>query len=195
MQQASQEQISLPEHLESYLGTIHRGWQDTATDSGIQVVSFANQPEEGVTTFVTLGLSRSILNLGDIYTIREELITSASNALSPDSVAGFLLSVAEDLQRSKRALLRGEVLGPGQPVTSEATLTAVYVANPSPFHPALTDFRSEPPAIIFAYLIPISGQEASLIQSHGWRWFEAELENQNPDVWDWARTTDVVCGH
>jgi hypothetical protein len=73
-------------------------------------------------------------------------------------------------------------------------LTAVYVANPSPFDPPLPEFRSAPPTV-FAYLIPISGREALLIRDHGWRWFEAALENQNPDVWDWTGSSEVGCEH
>ena len=193
MQRTAEEQGSLPHHLECHLGNIERGWRDDAARSGIQIVSFANQPEIGVTTFATFGLSQSVLKLNEARTIRQELITSVSATTSPDAVAGFLLSVAENLQKDQQALLRGEVLGPGKPVVSGATLNAVYVANPSPFNPSLTEFQSAPPATVFAYLIPISSQEASLIRSHGWRWFEAELENQDPDVWDWSRSFEVVC--
>lgn len=194
MQQTGEEQVSLPDHLETHLGTIERGWQETGTNcSGIQIVSFARQPRAGVTTFATLGLSRSILKLNDTGAIRQELITTASEEVPSDAVAGFLLSIAERLQKTKQALLRGEVLGPAHPVVPGATLTAVYVTNPSPFDRSLIEFQSTPPATVFAYLIPISGQEASLIQSHGWSWFEAELERQDPDIWDWTRSRQVVC--
>ena len=89
------------------------------------------------------------------------------------------------------ALLRGEVIGPGSPVIAGSTLTAVYITNPSPFDNSLTKFVSESPATVFAYLVPITATEAALVREHGWRWFEDQLEEQNPDIWDLERS-DVI---
>ena len=64
---------SLPAHYERRLGRIDRGWLDETKSDGIQVVSFRDQPESGVVTFATLGLSRYILNMTSGHGVRQEL--------------------------------------------------------------------------------------------------------------------------
>jgi hypothetical protein len=51
-------ETSLPAHYERNLGPIAQGWSDKKSVHGIQIISFVSQPEAGVTTFATLGLSR-----------------------------------------------------------------------------------------------------------------------------------------
>jgi hypothetical protein len=183
---------SLPAHYEKCLGPITRGWSDDKEGHGIQVVSFREQPQAGIATFATLGLSRySLKQKQDGKKIRQELLVSSSDVLPPDAVAAFLLSVAEHALRQERALLRGEVIGPHSPVIPSSTLTAVFVTNPSPLNRALIDFASDPPPTVFAYLIPITANEASLVQEKGWQWFEEELEEQDPDIWDLNRIEEV----
>jgi antitoxin YqcF len=188
---ANKNLMPLREHYERKLGAIARGWFDEKQVHGIQIVSFKAQPEPGVTTFATLGLSRYVLDLSDTQQIRQELLISANDVFSADAVAGLVLSLAEHVAQRGKALLRGEVIGPGEPVISGSTLTAVYVTNPSPFDKSLTEFASESPATVFAYLVPITAAESSLVREHGWSWFEAQLEAQNPDIWDMARSEEV----
>lgn len=182
---------SLPAHYEQHFGPIFKGWSDDEKMHGIQVVFFENQPEAGVSTFATLGLSRHIVELPGAKQIRQELLISANELFSADAVAGLVLSLAEHVLQRNKALLRGEVIGPGTPVVTGSTLSAVYVTNPSPFDDSLTHFISESPATVFAYLVPITESEARLIHEKGWRWFEDQLEHQNPDIWDLARTETV----
>lgn len=189
---ASKNFIPLPQHYEGKLGDIASGWSDEKQIHGIQIVSFKDQPEAGVTTFATLGLSRHVLELSGTRQIRQELLVSVNDAFSADAVAGLVLSLAELVAQRGRALLRGEVIGPGEPVIAGSTLTAVYVTNPSPFDKSLTEFVSEPPATVFAYLVPIKGAEASLVRELGWNWFEDQLEEQDPDIWNLARSEEVL---
>lgn len=158
---------------------------------GIQVVYFEGQPEPGVKTYATLGLSRHVVELPGARQIRQELLMSAHETFPSEAVAGLVLSLAEQVLQRGRALLRGEVIGPGTPVVVGSRLRAIYVTNPSPFDKSLTEFVSELPATVFAYLIPISAEEARLVGEKGWRWFEDQLERQNPDIWDLARTEFV----
>jgi Suppressor of fused protein (SUFU) len=183
--------ISLPEHLEHHLGKIVRGWSDETKAHGIQVVAFDDQPEIGIRTFSTLGLSRNIVNLTKDKQVRQELVVSVNHGSSSDAVAGLVLSLAEHILRRGKALLRGEVIGPGSAVIDRSTLTSIYVTNPSPFDDSLTKFVSESPATVFAYLIPINEAEASLVSKRGWRWFEEQLERQDPDIWDLARSDTI----
>lgn len=189
---ATENLMSLPEHYEQHLGEIARGWSDEKRMHGIQVVSFERQPEPGVKTYATLGLGRHIVELPGSKQIRQELLMSANETFSADAVAGLVLSLAEHVLQRGKALLRGEVIGPGTPVVAGSTLTAIYVTNPSPFDKSLTEFVCELPAMVFAYLIPITEAEAKLVGDKGWRWFEDQLEQQNPDIWDLARTEAVT---
>lgn len=183
---------SLPAHYERIFGVIARGWADQEQSHGIQVVSFNGQPDSGVTTFATLGLSRYVVSLPGGRKVRQELLMSANEVFSMDAIAGLVLSLAEGIAERGKAVLRGEVVGPGTPVIPGSTLTAVYVTNPSPFGRSLTEFDSGSPPTVFAYLVPISALEAALVRQHGWNWFEDQLEQQDPDIWDLARTEEVL---
>lgn len=188
---ATENPSSLPEHYERHLGRIVKGWSDDNRLHGVQVVCFEKQPEAGVTTYATLGLSRHIVELPGAKQVRQELLISANESFSSNAVAGLVLSLAELVLQRSRALLRGEVIGPATPVATGSTLSAVYVTNPSPFDDSLTRFVSESPPTVFAYLVPITEAEAGLVHEKGWRWFEDQLEQQNPDIWDLARTETV----
>lgn len=191
MRRATLAHPDLPAHFEQCLGEIVRGWSDEARMHGIQVVSFDRQPEAGVRTFATLGLSRHVVGLPGSRRIRQELLISANNSFAADAVAGFLLSRAEQVLKRGSALLRGEVLDLGAPVIDGSALASVYVTNPSPFDDSLTRFVGEPPATVFAYLIPVNPAEAGFVRKKGWSWFEDELEQQNPDIWDLARIEGI----
>jgi hypothetical protein len=188
---ANENPTSLPQHYEKHLGKIARGWSDEKRMHGIQVICFEGQPELGVKTYATLGLSRHIVELPGSKHIRQELLMSANESFSSDAVAGLVLSLAERVLQRGKALLRGEVIGPGTPVVAGSTLAAVYVTNPSPFNESLTEFASERPTTVFAYLVPITEAESALVRERGWRWFEDQLEQQNPDIWDLARTETI----
>ena len=71
---ANESLTSLPAHYERQLGEIVRGWSDEKQTHSIQVASFKGQPESGVTTFATLGLSRYVLDLSGTRKIRQELL-------------------------------------------------------------------------------------------------------------------------
>lgn len=184
---AAEDISPLPAHYELHLGEITRGWSDEKLVHGVQVVCFDRQPEPGVKTYATLGLSRHIVELPGSRRVRQELLISANESFSSDAVAGLVLSLAEHILRRGKALLRGEVIGPAGPVVAGSSLTAIYVTNPSPFDKSFTEFDSEPLATVFAYVIPISEAEATLVRIRGWRWFEEQLEQQNPDIWNLAR--------
>jgi hypothetical protein len=185
------QQSELPARYERYLGRIHQGWLDKSSLYKIQIVGFRNQPEPGVTTFARLGMSRYVLDLSGSREIRQELFVSVNEGSSEPEVASFVLSLSENIVKRRHAALRGEVLGPQAPLVSEASVTLVYITNPSPFDKSFTDFVFPPPALVFAYAFPITNSEAMLVAKHGWRWFENALEEQKPDVRDLTRSEEV----
>jgi hypothetical protein len=188
----AEEPITLPEHYERHLGSIARGWHDEEQKHGIQIVSFENQPEVGVNTFATLGLSQYAFKQTTKPEIAQELLISVSNKFSADAIAGFLISLSEYVVRRDKALLRGEVIGRDNPIVAKSMLTAIYVTNPSMFDKSLTEFASALRPTVFAYLVPITSGEAALVRELGWRWFEEQLRIQNPDICDFSRTEEVL---
>jgi antitoxin YqcF len=181
---------NLPDHYERNLGQIVRGWSDDKRAHGIQIVSFDRQPEEGVSTYATLGLSDHVVSLSESRQIRQELLMSANATSNAEMIASLMLWAAEFVLARNRALLRGEVVGLGAEMCEGFTLSSIYVTNPSPFNASLTEFQSAP-ATVFAYLVPITEAEGALVRSKGWRWFEEELERQNPDIWDLKRQDTI----
>lgn len=182
----------LPEHYECEIGKIDRGWSDKDQSWGIQVVSFRDRPESGVTTFATLGLSRHLLKQPSGQQVRQELLISAKEKHADMSLAKLLLFVAERVLKDHNAVLRGELVGPDLGAIPGSTVVTNYVTNPSPFEGLLSRRAGTDTSIVFAYLVPVTASEASLIRKRGWRWFEAQLEAQNPDIWDFGRAQEVI---
>lgn len=73
----------LIEHLESFLGLITGGSRgDDATPEGVQVAWFGpDVPFGGVTTLVTVGLSRRHLGLPNGWALHQELVMHVTTRL------------------------------------------------------------------------------------------------------------------
>jgi hypothetical protein len=179
-------------HYERELGIIDRGWSDKDQSHGVQVVSFRNQPEKGVTTFATLGLSRHLLNQPSGRNIRQELLISAKEKHDEATLAKLLLALAERILADHKAVLRGDVTEPDLRGTDDWSTAAIYVTNPSAFEALFKNQAGPDASIVFAYLVPVTNNETSLIEKRGWRWFESQLEAQHPDIWDLARVQEIA---
>jgi len=70
-------------------------------------------------------------------------------------------------------------------VTPGFRLNSLYVTNPSPLGDKILSHGQSD--LVFAYLIPIAAEEARLIESKGWRYFEDQLEDGNIDIFDLKR--------
>lgn len=119
--------LGLPAHLESHLGLIDTGWK---SETGLQVARFRNQPQAGASTFVTMGLSRHTLRMPKTREVRQELIFAAHDTFEAPSVASFLLTFGETIVSRHEALLRGEVVGPSNPIIPGVAVRAIYAAIP-----------------------------------------------------------------
>jgi hypothetical protein len=180
----------LTDHYERTLGSITRGWSDKKLP-GVQIVSFANQPEKCVTTYASLGLSRLIMPLPSGRGIRQEILLSAMDSFAGEEVASALLSIAEQVMSRQTAFVRGEVLEPRRAIVATSKLTSYFITNPSPLPAALIEVKTDPPPLVFVYAIPITRGETDLVRTHGWRWFEDQLVDQNPNIWDLNRVEVV----
>lgn len=183
----------LVEHIESHLGTINRAWNDD--DSGpdrIWVTQHENCPRDGTSTYVTLGLSQHVLPMNEERFIRQELITCADKQVQPESVAAFLQTFAEAVMIRHRALLRGNVVGPSEPVVPTVSLNSVYAALPVLFDREFWTFKGSSPPTVFVWALPIFEEEAQFVKERGWEPFEDLLEAADPDLCDWARGSVVT---
>ena len=175
---------NLVQHLESYLGEIARGWGDAGE---IQVVQFPDQPQPGVVTYTTLGLSSTPLPMNQGRTVRQELLVSVDSSFESKRLASFLATFAEYVRAQNRALLRGDVVGPSEPLIPGVGASAVYASIPVFFDDAFATYRGSSPPTVLVWLIPLPLEDAEFVKMQGWEAFEDKLESAAVDFWDLNR--------
>ena len=178
---------NVAEHLEVRLGPVDYGWGDPASGKRLQVVRFKDQPEPGVDTYATLGLSEYVLAMQTGREVREELVLCATDRVCDKDVASILLWIAERCVDSGDAILRGQIIDLGAALAEGGEITALYATNPSVFDDRLLAIDSEQPPLVFVWLIPVTTREAAFVRERGWRAFEAALEEEDPDIWNMER--------
>jgi hypothetical protein len=179
----------LVEHLESHLGPLDAGWKLRGDAGGIQVARFPDQPYSGVSTYVTLGLSRRPLPMPRDREVRQELLFMADDRYPREQVSSFLLTFAEWVQRRGQALLRGDVVGPGPAVIPDVACNAVYAALPVLHDEGLATWSGSAPATVLVWVMPVHADEAELVRRQGWDSFEDLLESREPDFADLDRAS------
>jgi hypothetical protein len=178
-------------HVESILGRIDAGWSDEESESGIVVVRARDQPDKGASTYVTLGLSRHVLAMGAGHEVRQELVFAADHRVEGGHIAAFLQSFAEFVVGEHRALLRGEVIGPSEPVLPGTRLNAVYAAMPVLHDERLRILEGTQPPTVFVWVVPLHEEEAGFVREHGWEAFEDRLEAAEVELCDLDRESVV----
>jgi hypothetical protein len=181
---------TLVDHFERVLGPIHTGWSvdPDGAPMPFQIVRFAGGADADSVGYSTLGLSRYPLSSPTSgREIRQELLMLAPDSLSPDRVVSLLLQVGSTALRARRALLRGDVIGPAGALVPQSSLTALYVTMPVYFPDAFATFTDEDGDVVIAWLVPISTREADFVSRRGWDAFEDKLVDQDPDLVDFTR--------
>jgi Suppressor of fused protein (SUFU) len=176
--------MSLVDHFERYLGEIEAGWSrdDDGHPMPFQVVRFPQGSGNGTISFATLGLSRYPMRAASGKEIREELLMLVPSGLRDGPVPGLLQQIGMDILAADRPLLRGDVIGPRGPLIAGSEMEAIYVAIPVYFPDDFAVYEGDDDQIVVAWLVPISSNEASYIQQHGWRAFEKRLVEDDPDL-------------
>jgi suppressor of fused protein SUFU len=178
----------LIEHLESYLGTMAGGSSgDGSTPQGVQVVWFPDAPWAGVTTLVTLGLSRRHLALPDGEAMHQELMMHVRNDHASYAV-GLLFQVAGQMVDRRSALRHAQLIGPHGPVFPGSRLTAMVAISPHymPERFEVCRLEEDVPAV-FAWMVPITTGEADMLRTSGWESLQKAFAAQDPDLADPAR--------
>lgn len=177
--------FNLPDHLESILGRISRGWGNDAANYGISVALFPDRPEVGLSTLTTLGLSKHCLEFPSGKPIHQELMVAVTSDSDIERIAGVLMSFAEAIADYGKALLRGQIVGPGEEIAG-SRLRFLFVTNPISMPESLLQYDDD--SLVLCYLVPVFDEEAARIKKDGWSWFEDQLEQQDVDIWNLRRT-------
>jgi hypothetical protein len=183
--------MSLISHIERTLGQLDKGWSLDGCSGSFQVARFRNRPFDGVSTYATLGLSRHTLPMSKEREVRQEFVFSTYEKFSPDKIASFMLSFGEYVLERHQALLRGDVVGPVEPIIPSVAANAVYASVPVIFDQSFSTYEGTLPSTIMVWLVPLVGNEANFIKSNGWGRFEDILEREDPDLWDLNRLPAV----
>jgi hypothetical protein len=174
--------------LESHLGELKYGWKSESSD--IKVVLFKNQPQMHVSSYVTVGLSDSVLTLKKDKVIRQELIFSVKEEQESDSIPMSLISFADHIKDTGKGLLRGDCIGPGKPFIINSNMVGVYSSIPVFFEESFQINEGFTPPVIIIWLIPLLVNEIEFIRSNGWLAFEKLLENSSGlDFWNINRAS------
>lgn len=185
---------SLPEHIEKYLGVIESGWSIKEEVGEVQVVKVPNCPMAGVAAYSTIGLSWTELAMPDDRSVRQELIFAAYETYAATKIASFLLSFGKYVLSTGRALLRGNVVGPHQPLIPGVQANSIFCTLPVMFDARLKTFSDSEPATVFVWLVPITSAESQFVRLHGWNKFEDLLEKEQPDFWNLDRASVNING-
>ncbi|MBO0883908.1 MAG: suppressor of fused domain protein, partial [Mycobacterium sp.] len=157
-----------------------------------QIVRLRNGPVVDAVTFSTVGLGKIPLKCSRSHKIiRHELLMLACSVAVPPNLGPLLQQVAAEALAHNHPYLRGDVIGPRGSLFQNSTMTALYVSIPAYFPDDFGEVDGSFGPVIFAWLVPITNQEASFINDRGWDEFENELEKHDPDLIDFKRASIV----
>src|SRR5258708_40061992 len=113
--------MSLPEHLERFLGPIDAGWSRDfhGNEVPFQVVRFAHGVRPAMIAFATLGLGRLPLrSRTNGKAIHHELVMVVPDTMREGSVPETLQQIGREALQRGEPILRGDVIGPRGPLFS-----------------------------------------------------------------------------
>jgi hypothetical protein len=181
--------MTLIEHIESFLGPIAAGWNETRGGDQLpfQVAVFGDRPMRGASTYVTLGMSEEPLDQGDGTLIRQELLFCCYDRFRFWDPQNVLAGIGGTVSSTKHAIHRGHVMRGDGLLFDGGRTAALYCGVPVYFPRAFHTFGGSSPVTVFAWLIPILSEEAALVEQRGWSYFEKQLAVKNPDLLDLTR--------
>jgi hypothetical protein len=165
-------------HLEQWLGPGERaGWP--AGDGQILVLRFDDQPEAGLATLVTFGLSHERLT-GPNGMLREELIATVRRDQADGALANRLAQEAILLRNRGTAAVTDEVLLIGEAIGPRADVRAFWVTRVHGFEPAFDTVPGADAPFLLAQLVPLTTGEYDHALAVGGQQFGHEIESK----WD-----------
>ncbi len=186
--------MTFPDHLEAHLGLIDGGHPFRSADmpdQRLNAARFVDQPCEGATTFVSLGLSHHRLQDPDTHEdFRQELLVCCWNRWAP---AGWALVsvVVEEVLKRHEPLVDGATVGfEGRPLHG---ISGVLAWPPVRFGEGLALYEGEEP-IHVTWLLPLTSGELAFARSRpGDREVLAELLlDRGVDILDLERRSAAL---
>jgi Suppressor of fused protein (SUFU) len=184
--------VSFPDHLEAFLGEMEGGKRYAAEEDGqptLDVVRFPDQPMEGASTYATVGLSKVLLHRSDDRHIRQELLCVQEDEREPYEAGRLLATVAEMALHRGDALMLGQIIAGADPLDEDSVLEALVCLHPGYF-PADFDVFQDPGSdvpVAVVMLVPVTGDEAEFVRSHGVDAFTDLVGDEDPNLLDWRR--------
>ncbi len=181
---------NLTSHLERHLGKIDVAWKDAdGTVWPFYVLRFLGGPVTDTVTYSTLGLADSPVSNKQV---RHELFIMTRSSFGGESFPGLLHQVGTEAISKNRAYLRGDVIGPRGTLITGTNMEALYVSLPIYLPDSFATYNSpEGISCVFAWLIPITFDEAAVVRLKGWEQFENKLAESDPDLMNLNRSSIV----
>jgi len=183
----------LIDHLEAFLGPIETGWRldESGGPLSFDVALFQRGPTADTVSFSTVGLSDySLRSSRSGKAIHHELVIVAKKDFGARNVPALLQQVGMEAIQGERAYLRGDVIGPRDDLFRGTDKVALYVSAPSCFPDSFARIETADGVIVvFAWLIPITRDEVSLVNREGWERFEDSLVASDTDLMDFNRNS------
>jgi hypothetical protein len=102
-----------------------------------------------------------------------------------------MLTFSNYILARNQALLRGDIIGPSEPLISDVAVNSVYASIPVLFDEGFSTYTDSSPHTVMVWLIPLLTEEANFVKDRGWSLFEDVLELENPDLMDLNRGSVV----
>lgn len=177
--------MNVVEHIEKFLGIIQEGWAPEWGE-GVQIVRFNNQPQDGISSFASIGLSNHILKMNE-KDVRQEILFSAYDRFDSNKISMCLALLAKEILASHKAILRGEIINSKKPILQGKEFQGFYSAPPVFFEEEFAIYKLSSPFTILVWLIPLYAEEIAFVEAEGWDKFENLLEDEDCDFWDLER--------
>lgn len=174
--------MTIIQHVEKYLGEIRQGWKDNDSDLDLQIVSINDCPNETVTTFLSLGMSKEPLELNEMKKVKQELIFSVYSMAISSMIVSCLMSICEAILGRGKAVLRGEIIPLSSELAERMGFSAVYCTIPVFFEDDFCTYNESSPPTVMVWVLPIFKSEVDYIETNGWESFEDLLEENDPDL-------------
>lgn len=179
----------LKEHISIYCG---ENPCDVFHESltGIKVAKFKDIPEEGLVTFLSVGLSGHLLQQDSGRKIRQEFLITIDENFAFLDVEDVIFSVAKLVLDRHIALKQGELLGPRGSLFEDescAGITSMMCGYPAYFPDGFAFFEMNDEVTVFVELILLTTQEASLAKDAGWSALMEEISKGVINILDLTR--------
>lgn len=181
-------------HITENLSSINEIIQVEKPSGGyppFELIKITDQPCKGAITYCTIGISNKLFIKPDSTPIRHELLFTTYNEFANEEVVHWIFSIGENLLKNKESIELGLVINLIEPIYKESELNAVLFTTPKYFSEELYSMDKIQPHIVFAWIIPITHQEAKYIKQKGYDCFDEILGEQDPDLLDLRRESII----